>query len=103
MTLEEIRALFAHLHESIYLVIGAAGALFLSYLRDFRRSDLSLKHNYWWYLTKADQKKTEDVTIILMGMIAAEVVTGALTGLEPSQLIMTGAALGIATKIRAGE
>lgn len=103
MELEQIREIFLHLRESIYLVIGAGGALFLSYLRDFRKSDISLKHNYWWYLTKADPKKTEDVVIIMMGMIAAEVVTGALTGLQPSQLIMTGAALGMATKMRAGE
>ena len=103
MNIEELRLIFEHLNESTYLIIGAAGTLILSYLRDFRRSDLSLKHNFWWYLTKADQKKTEDVVIILMGMVAAEVVTGALTGLQPSQLIMAGAALGIATKIRAGE
>jgi hypothetical protein len=40
--------------------------------------------------------------IILLGLICAELVTGTLTGLDSQQLLMAGAGLGAATKIKAG-
>lgn len=95
--------LFAgHLQETIFLVLGAAMALLAMYLRDYRLSQHTDK-SYLWYLFEADRKKTDDVIVILLTLVGAEIVTGALTGLSPSQLITVGIGLGVATKIRAGD
>ncbi|MCW5602570.1 hypothetical protein [Nitrosomonas sp.] len=94
--------LFAgHLQETIFLVLGAAMALLAMYLRDYRLSQHTDK-SYLWYLFEADRKKTDDVIVILLTLVGAEIVTGALTGLSPSQLIIVGIGLGVATKVRAG-
>ena len=94
--------LFAgHLQETIFLVLGAAMALLVMYLRDYRLSQHTDK-SYLWYLFEADRKKTDDVIVILLTLVGAEIVTGALTGLSPSQLIIVGIGLGVATKVRAG-
>nr|WP_281720014.1 hypothetical protein [Nitrosomonas nitrosa] len=94
--------LFAgHLQETIFLVLGAAMALLAMYLRDYRLSQHTDK-SYLWYLFEADRKKTDDVIVILLTLVGAEIVTGALTGLSPSQLITVGIGLGVATKVRAG-
>lgn len=95
-------SLFAgHLQETLFLIIGAAMALLVMYLRDYRLSQYTDK-GYLWFLFEADRKKTDDVIVILITLIGAEIVTGALTGLSPSQLITVGIGLGVATKMRAG-
>lgn len=95
-------SLFAgHLQETLFLIIGAAMALLVMYLRDYRLSEHTDK-SYIWYLFEADRRKTDDVIVILLTLIGAEIVTGALTGLSASQLITVGIGLGVATKVRAG-
>jgi hypothetical protein len=102
MDLETLRLIFVNFRESLFLAIGAVSALLFMYLRDYRLSEFAGKRSYMWYLLDADPKKTDDVLIILIGLIAMEAATGALTGLEPIQVITTGVGLGIATKVRAG-
>jgi hypothetical protein len=95
-------ALFAgNFHETFFLLIGAVGMLLMLYLRDYRLSEHAGR-GYLFYLFEADRKKTDDVMIILLGLICAELVTGTLTGLDSQQLLMAGAGLGAATKIKAG-
>lgn len=95
-------SLFAgHLQETLFLLIGSVMALLVMYLRDYRLSEHTDK-GYLWFLFEADRKKIDDVIVILLTLIGAEIVTGALTGLSPSQLITVGIGLGVATKIRAG-
>ncbi len=102
MDIEALKFIFVNFKESMYLAIGALSALFFLYLRDFRLSDYVGKKSYFWYLFEADRKKTDDVFVILVGLIAMEAATGALTGLEPIQILTTGVGLGVATKVRAG-
>lgn len=99
--LGNVGAFVANFHETLFLVLGAIMALLVMYLRDYRLSDYTDK-GYLWYLFEADRKKTDDVLVILCSLIGAEIVTGALTGLSPSQLITVGIGLGVATKVRAG-
>lgn len=98
---EILLVLASNLKETVFLFLGAIVTLLFLYLRDYRLSEYAGR-GYFWYLFQADSKKTDDVIIILLGLISAEIITGALTGLEPSQLLMVGAGLGTATKIKAG-
>lgn len=76
--------------------------LLIIYLRDYRLSDYA-GNGYIWYLFEADRKQTDHVIVTLFGMICLELVTGALTGLEPQQILLVGAGIGYATKMKAGE
>ena len=101
LDIDSIMLLSNHLHETLFLTMGAVLALFVMYLRDYRLSEHAGK-GYFWYLFQADRKKTDDVIVILCTLICAEIVTGALTGLSPQQLIIAGIGLGVATNVRAG-
>ncbi|HRQ04371.1 MAG TPA: hypothetical protein PK580_00245 [Nitrosomonas halophila] len=100
--LNDITLLANHFYEAFFLAIGAIIALVVMYLREYRLSQYT-SNGYFWYLFEADRKKTDDVLVILFTLIVGAIVTGALTGLSPSQLITTGIGLGVATKVRAGD